>query len=458
MKGHSRLATGGIALAALLLLLLASAFALRFTGARQRADELLGLAAAGRPVLPEDLGRIEDPRPEPTPWFAQLIATQARWEPARISEQASFDAFREWARKGEFGLDAQAACAQLEACAGANSAEAVQRVLDVLAAHDGIVEVPPCGLEAVRLLALGTAPHAEVARLAARYAPVDTAKVVESLESTGAAFPTLPVEQSIAASDALEIELLRALWSERPELAPDLLRAQRDVARVFEGAQLLVGGIATIFADQRLLGMLELALPRLARDTDLAWLEEELANLRPRARLAIAAAGECAFGNRAFERLRAGADLSLPGVRSLLPQSLTLSYDQAHHIRAWRERIERLGEAPFRRARSAEPGWFAERLAPVSHSLSAAPGMAVASADVLEARLVLARAALVAFRSDAKELLDFVAQTTDPFDGKSIRAGFGEGGLVLLWSVGPDGVDDGGLDDERDLVWRFRPR
>ncbi|MCY2961926.1 MAG: hypothetical protein NTY35_17350 [Planctomycetota bacterium] len=456
MKKHARLAIVGIVVVAFLLFLLVGAFALRWIGAKQRADELLTLSAAAQPVLPSDLGRIEDPRPEPTPWFAQLVAARTRWEPSALADPSAFDALRAQSKRGQLGAETEEAFAKLEACARADCAPAVQRVLDVLAARDGIVEAPPCGLEAVRLLALGTAPQVEVARLAGQYGPVDTRVVVASLERSGAAFPTLPVAQSLALSDALQIELLRALWSERPEIVPDLLRAQRDVARIFQGAQLLVGGLATILADQRLLGMLEMSLSRLPRDTDLGWLEKDLETLRPRARLAIAAAGECAFGNRAYERLRAGAERF--GPPAVLPTSLTVSYDQAHHIRAWRERIERMNQPAYRRPKSEPRGWLDEHLAPISTGLSSAPDSAVAAADQLEARLVLARAALVAFRSDAKELLEFLAKTSDPFDGKPIRAGFGEGGLVLLWSVGPDGIDDGGLDDQRDLVWRFRPR
>lgn len=155
---------------------------------------------------------------------------------------------------------------------------------------------------------------------------------------------------------------------------------------------------------------------------------------------------------------RKGASWSDFGSGSVLPASLTLSYDQARNIRAWRERIDRIALPAFRRPKAAAPGWSEKHLAPMTTWMSRAPETAMATADDLEARLVLARAALIAFHSDAKALLEFVAQTTDPFDGKPIRAGFGEGGLVLLWSVGPDGVDDGGLDDERDLVWRFRPR
>ncbi len=458
MKKPARLFVVGIVFVALLVVVLLSAFALRWHGARQRADALLALNAAGQPVLPQDLGRIEDPRPEPTPWFAQLIAARMRWAPTELAQKTTYDALRARAARNELGAEAEAAFAALEACAGPDAASVVQAVLDVIAAHDGLVEPPQCGLEAVRLLALGTAPHVEVARLAAGYGPVDTGYVVATIEGANAAFPTLPITQAFALSDALEIEALRGLWSDRPELVPDLLRAQRDVARIFEGAQLLVGGQAAVFADQRMLGLLELALPRLPRDTDLAWLETELERIRPRARLAVACSGERAFGNRGFERFRSGADTCGKEIERILPLSLTISYDQATYIRTWSETIAGLEHAAFRRPASEPLGWADRELAPLTRTMTRMTRGIVASTDVLEARLVLARAALVAFRTDAKQLLEFVAKTSDPFDGKPIRCGFAEGGIVILWSVGTDGVDDGGSNDERDIVWRFRPR
>ncbi len=460
MKRSAPFAKLGLAFLGLMLLLALIGFAVRFAGASWRKDELMLLTATNVPALPEDLRRPDDPRPEPTEWFGRLVSTPTRWEPTALARADEFARLAQEAEKNQHGGDALDAFAALEACAGtsANSAAAVQRVLDVLATHDGIVDVPPCGMEAVRVAALGTAAHVEIALLAHEYGPIDPAVIVASLTTTSATFPSLPIEQVMTLGAALQIELLKSLWSDRPERVPEFLRAQRDIARIFEGAPFLVGAFGVLDAERNLLGMLELALPRLEAGTDLAWLETELTALRPRARLAFAAAGERAFGNRAFELARStGGSLGFTA-DSIVPASIRMSYDQGYFNRAWRQRIESLSVPAFQRAPIERPSWIDRRMAPISSALWSAPDAIIALADELEARLVLARAALVAFRTDAKGLLEFVQETSDPYDGRPIRVGFNADGLVLLWSVGPDGVDDGGVDDQKDIVWRYKAR
>ncbi len=460
LKKPMRLGLVGVVTIGLVLLVLATAFVLRFAGAKWRNDELLAITASGAPSLPEDLQRPADPRPEPTQWLAQATAARTRWDPVALTDAAMFGALREKSAQGQFGGEAEEAFAALETCAGssANAAAAVQRVLDILNSHDGIVVTPPCGLEAVRLTAMGMAAHGEVGMLAGRYGPIDPQVIVDSLTATGATFPTLPIQSTIDVGASLQLELLQALWSERLDRVPDLLRAQRDVAHIYEGAPFLVGAFGVFDSERSLLGMIELALPRLDPGTDLAWLERDLEAMRPRAQLATAATGERAFGNRAFELIRHGGDRSELPANSFLPASLRISYDQAYFLDTWGQRIASLDDAAFRRASPPRPGWFDRVMAPISSALATAPDAITALADELEARLVLARTALLAFRTDAKALLEFIPKTSDPFDGKPIRCGFNDGGLVILWSVGPDGVDDGGTDDAKDIVWRYKPR
>ncbi len=457
MKSPARPFLIGIVVASFLLAILLGALALRWMGAQMRADELSRLAAESQPIVPSDFAESKDPQPEPTPWFVELASSSARFELADLANPTTFESWRKRAESGDLGAEVRDAFARLETCAGSGAAAAVQRVIDVVAARDGIVEIPECGREAAALLALGVAPRVDVARRAKLYGPVSPRVVNEILDRTGAVFPNLPVPQAVELGQALAIEVVRASWNDHPELVPDLLRAQRDIARIFESVPLLVASFATIKSDTRLLEMLEFALSRLPRDTDLGWLEAELESIRPRARLAAACVGERAFGNRAYETMRTGAKPS--GLaKGGLPTALTLSFDQATFLRSWRERIARMGDAAHRRGPEPSFGAIEKKLAPIATTIVRFSEGMLLAADDLEARVLLARAALLAFRTDAKSLLEFLAKTSDPYDGRPIRVGFTESGITTLWSVGPDGSDDGGLDDTRDIVWRFRPR
>ncbi len=442
----------------LLVLLVLGALALRWAGAKARADELLALRAASKAALPEDLARVDAVRPEPAPWLARIASVARPWEPGALGDIREFAALRERARKGELGPQAEAAFAALEACAGAQSADAVLRVAAIQETHDGVVEPPPCGHEAVRLMALGHADEVAVAHEAARFGPIDPREVVAQLEASGAAMPKLPAIEVIALRNALQIEVLRAAWNERPDEVVALLRAHRNVALVFERTPLAIAAMITTSLDLGLLESLELALPHLPRETDLAWLEAELEAIRPRARMALAAEGERAFANRLYEVVRRGGKLSgVPDQGGFL-SGLTESYDQGTFLRRTRAAIERMGEPAFRRPPPDELGWIGRRLAPRASTIVPGFDRMVGVADTLEARLVLARVALVAFRAGAQEALTLLPKTSDPFDGKPVRLALGPDGIIVLWSVGMDGVDDGGLDDQRDVVWRLKLR
>ncbi|MBL8861658.1 MAG: hypothetical protein JNK02_06560 [Planctomycetes bacterium] len=456
MQHLSRLTLLGLVALGLLVVALVAALVLRWTGAAARADELARLATQRRPALPADLPEPTDPRPEATGWFAELVAARIRWTPEELAAPESYARLRARARATELAAEAEEAFAALEGCAGTGASEALQRVVEVLAARDGIAGEPPCGAEAARLLALGTRARLDVARRAREYGAVSPRVVNGALERDGAVLPQLPILQALELADAVSLELARAIWSEQPALVPELLLAALDVARVLGSAPFLVAALGASEVESRLLAALEFALSAVPEDLDLSKIEDELAALRPRERLVRAMEGERALGNRAFELLRQGARPTWVDGGSWLPIALIAAHDQAAFLRAWREQIGRAGCAAYQREPPARPGWSDRQLAPITALLVRTDF--AGAVDALEARLALARAALVARRGGAQALLEHVARSADPYDGRPLRVGFADSGVVVLWSVGADGRDDGGLDEARDVVWRFKPR
>ena len=80
--------------------------------------------------------------------------------------------------------------------------------------------------------------------------------------------------------------------------------------------------------------------------------------------------------------------------------------------------------------------------------------------DELDARIALARIALVAYRSGVEAACAFARGCIDPFDGLPLRCSQGSDGLLMIWSVGADGIDEFGRQGSTvypdDLVWTIR--
>ena len=137
---------------------------------------------------------------------------------------------------------------------------------------------------------------------------------------------------------------------------------------------------------------------------------------------------------------------------------LVIDHDQAAYLEAFERTIARASRPEF--MRSPESGvskaaWWQGLGALMPPILE----QRLATADALEARLALARAALTAYRYGAAKTFEFLKDSIDPFDGRPLRCALGVGpqeGLVVFWSVGSDKSDDGGTDPTKDIVWRLK--
>jgi hypothetical protein len=61
-----------------------------------------------------------------------------------------------------------------------------------------------------------------------------------------------------------------------------------------------------------------------------------------------------------------------------------------------------------------------------------------------EAQLTLARCALIGYREGADAARSEIAKSIDPYSGEPLHFRVDSDGVLVFWSVGPDGIDDGG--------------
>jgi hypothetical protein len=73
----------------------------------------------------------------------------------------------------------------------------------------------------------------------------------------------------------------------------------------------------------------------------------------------------------------------------------------------------------------------------------------------IEALVLLARTALVGRAHGKDAAATFAASLVDPFDGLPLRTRAEADGSLRIWSIGRDGVDDGGYGGA-DHVWVVR--
>lgn len=199
--------------------------------------------------------------------------------------------------------------------------------------------------------------------------------------------------------------------------------------------------------------------------SDLGAIDVRLAEIDPAAELRRAFAGDRALGIDVYEELRGEAEVDLPlgqvGTLRRAAFRLLLAHDEADYL----EQMERAIEACERRPPPAEAtAWKPRFYSCVSAMLLIRWEERARRSATLEARLALARAVLLARRAGAHEAIEWTRAQRDPLDGKPLRARLDDAGVLWLWSVGEDGVDQGGATFDPadpqlpwDLVARTRP-
>lgn len=453
-------------------LVVATPFAIRYRSAKLRQAAIDRIVIENEALTPAYFARA--PATElldASAWLTRAARWKPAWDMSALSDPARYAVLLDEARQELRGDAAREAFAALEAClaglespadaaAGTRQAAPWAELAVRLRDCDATEAWGPCTEQGLGLLALGLKDGLALAQTAHQYAPIDALAVAARLESEHASMPRLPFLEEARIGDAVHVSAVHAAQIGRAEEALDALRAGLHVARLHSSPRWLLSSMMWSLHVLRVLDGLQTVLPMLPRDLDVADLEKALTDVRPREIMAQAIRGERAFGNRLFEMLREGT--AIAGDHKHLFEALGHGprrwlcgdADQARYLDTLTDLARTAEKSRYLREPVENEVAYSSWL-PLSSIVMPALGPSLDTSDRLEARLVLARAALRAYRTGAQETLKLLGESTDPFDGRPIRCALGDRGLIVFWSVGPDGRDDGADPRSDDIAWRL---
>jgi hypothetical protein len=262
-----------------------------------------------------------------------------------------------------------------------------------------------------------------------------------------------------------------ALEGEEAGSISRLLTASRCV-KAIEGGPWRIEHSAWESVELKIVEGLKAILPLVRAGHDLRELESEFDPTKPRPLLIRVLQGDRAFGNSMYLMFLhdEGAKLTRGSWRTLLaiPYDVLIRRDQANFLElmakgidtaripywTWKERREPTLSYP-----TSDP-----RLLPLGMLFAPDVPRYLSTCARLEAEFSLARTALTAYREGGDAGARAASSSTDPFSGEPLRSRIDPDGMLVLWSVGENLVDDGGLpgdgseDPPKDLVWRIPKR
>lgn len=448
---------------ALPLLILAAL--VRLAGSRQLEQAESRARGSLEPIEVHELAKGRSEGADPGPWLVNVAQSKPRWTLAELATPAGRDAVLARLDAGELADAGRAAARGLRAAweqdgAGGDAdwPPLVARLEQRLEHAAGLEPWLRSERALLAVIALGGEDLVNLALDARGLSSIDPQAVLAALDKEAAAFPQLPALQELELARACRATALHGALRQDPGLWQAGVDGLSALVRVHDQPDWLMAAVLHQSHLRTLCDLLELSIPHLPRDWDLGATEELLAVARPREALRRAMIGERAFGLRVWTMV--DEDAQLPDAPSSMFDALLVRLfvdrDRAAYLDRWQTalgaaRIEAYARGAAAAELSAKPSRWTIRTSLMMPEL----GEQLEHADRTEARVLLARGALVAWRGGAQEALPWFAKSVDPYDGKPLRAALGDGGLVQLWSTGRDGRDDEG-ELERDIVWRMR--
>lgn len=402
-------------------------------GKRRLRTELEALRASGAPEFPEQI--VFQPRIEGADadaWWSKIAEASASPSASALAECAS------------------------RIAAGESDWEIEQALLAALSDPRRVGSLSECELAVLRQRVEGDGPALEIALM------VDGIGAYDWKARFGE--PSMALEELMASPSiggylgSIELLCARAVRSavdgRLADARQDLMLARRAADTMSEAASCVTHLARSLgwqqWISQGLLPLLHLS----PADTD--WSEHDalLASIDLPAEFERACICERAMGNGLYREVREASGLE----EKLLPPSwlgaLTtrtfLARDQAMYLSLMRRTIETAVERE-----SADP-WDAledEMDATIERRTGIVDGIlwamtlprlpqAARYGLGMQTRIRLVRAAIRARREGADSAIVWLAQYRDPFDGMALRTRLDSDGILNLWSVGEDGMDD----------------
>ena len=436
------------------------------------------IRAAGEPVQPEEL--VFDPvgpGDDPTPWIAEVEEIELPWDEVELADPYEFAELLDRARAGELRADRAAILEELNLCyGGSDFADLFWEELRRALLDPGPSPLlSDCQLAALRAVELATEPIVELGLASCRMARLDGESVVREYSRSGELFPASTAMRLIPLLDGYGLIGVHEIIDGRERAGIERIHSAFCAAGLTED-------LPTLHDHATWLGLmgvgahgLRVGLSHLSPGHDLTAIEDLVREADPRASLHRALLYERTLGNRAFDLYRERADEEMKTtmrptvVLKRAYDALWLPYNQAAYLRYFEEAISLLKD-PYWVIGPRLSEWGEQsRPLPTHGHFSGSPtgslDVCIENATYLETDLLVAQVALLAYREGIEEAIDLASATTDPFTGRPLRIRLDPDGALVIWSLGPDGRDDGGAlhsrEDEYtppDVTWKIRLR